>query len=124
MIQTWLLIIWLALASASSVEQMDVNAAAKAMRDGWAPFILDVRTKEESNIATLATTDILIPHDELTKRLQEVPKDREILVYCHSGIRSAMAAEILKQNGYGRVVNLSGGIADWAKQIDPKMKTY
>ncbi|MGB0638533.1 MAG: rhodanese-like domain-containing protein [Myxococcota bacterium] len=122
--QTWLMTIWLALANAASFEQMGVKAAAAAMQGGWTPFILDVRTIEESNIAKLANTDILIPHDELDKRLKEVPKDREILVYCHSGIRSARAAEVLKQNGYGRVVNLSGGIVDWAKQIDPQMKTY
>ena len=123
MIQTWLLTMWLALANAASFEEMDVHAAATAMREGWVPFVLDVRTIEESNIAKLTTTNVLIPHDELTKRLQEVPKDRDILVYCHSGIRSAKAAEILKQNGYGRVVNLRGGIVDWAKLIDPNIKT-
>ena len=124
MIQTWFFIAWLANAIAAGFEQMAVKDVAHALENGWTPFVLDVRTVEESNIAKLATTDILIPHNELETRLKEVPRDRDILVYCHSGIRSANAAKLLKQNGYKRVVNMSGGIVDWAKTVDPKMKTY
>jgi rhodanese-related sulfurtransferase len=124
MIKTWLFMMWLAIANAADFEQMNVQDIANALQQGWAPFVLDVRTLEESNIAKLATTDALIPHDELAQRLKEVPRDRDILVYCHSGVRSAKAAGVLKQNGYGRVVNMSGGITDWAKRIDPKIKTY
>ena len=124
MIQTWFFMAWLANAIAAGFEQMAVKDIALAIENGWTPFVLDVRTVEESNIAKLATTDILIPHNELETRLKEVPRDRDILVYCHSGIRSANAAKLLKQNGYKRVVNMSGGIVDWAKTVDPKMKTY
>ena len=124
MIQTWLFMTWLAIASAAGFEQMAVKDIAHAMEKGWAPFVLDVRTIEESNIAKLATTDALIPHNELEQRLKELPRDRDILVYCHSGIRSAKAARLLKHNGYKRVVNMSGGIVDWAKTVDPTMKTY
>lgn len=119
-----LLVSWWAVATAADFEHMDVQAVDTAFKQGWAPFVLDVRTENEAKIARLKKTDALIPHIELAARLSEVPKDRDILVFCHSGYRSARAAEILKANGYGRVVNMTGGINAWAKTIDSTMKTY
>ena len=50
-----------------------------------------------------------IPVDEVRDRLSEIPKDREILVYCGQGLRSYIVTRILKQKGYDNVKNISGG---------------
>jgi len=57
-------------------------------------------------------------------RFAEVPKGREVIVHCKSGMRSAKAVEFLKSQGYSRLVNLTGGILGWAEKIDPGMPRY
>jgi adenylyltransferase/sulfurtransferase len=66
----------------------------------------------------------LIPIQELEQRLVEVGKDRDIVVYCHVGLRGAIAAHLLRRHGYPRVRNLSGGINAWAENVDPNMPRY
>jgi len=70
-------------------------------------FLLDVRTRSEFQMGAISGA-LNIPIDELRMRIQDVPKDKEILVYCATGLRSYLACLILKQKGY-RCKNLSGG---------------
>lgn len=56
---------------------------------------------------------INIPLDELRGKIDELPKDKDIYVYCQIGLRGYMATRILKQNGFEKVSNLSGGYALW-----------
>ena len=67
---------------------------------------------------------MLVPLPELPNRLAEVPRDREVVVHCKSGMRSAKAIEFLRLQGYSRLVNLSGGILAWAEKVDPGMPRY
>ena len=85
-------------------------------------FILDVRKDHEFAICNLAGT--LIPLDELPARVSELSQDQEILVHCKMGGRSAKAVHFLRENGFGRVWNLRGGITAWANEVDPEMPTY
>ena len=85
-------------------------------------FILDVREPYEYKIAQIGGK--LIPQTDVPNRLDEIDRNREIIVQCHSGVRSQKIAEYLKQQGYPRVVNLAGGILAWAEEIDPKMQKY
>lgn len=71
------------------------------------PYILDVRTIEEYNLSHIDGA-INIPLDELRKDLKKLDKSKEIVVHCHSGLRSYLACRILKQKGYN-VKNLIGG---------------
>ena len=71
-------------------------------------FFLDARTPEEFDLGALPGA-VNIPHTELRKRLNEVPKDRPIVVNCGMGLRGYLAERILRQNGYTNTVNLSGG---------------
>lgn len=71
-------------------------------------FFLDVRTVEEYKLGAMAGT-VNIPHTELRKRLDEVPKDRIIVINCAIGLRAYLAERILTQNGYKQVYNLTGG---------------
>ena len=93
----------------------DIDAAeAKAFLDGTpAPFVLDVRTVQETagGVASGAT---LIPMDEVEGRLAEIPKDgRPILVYCAAGARSAAVCEFLTKEGFQNALNLEGGFGTW-----------
>ncbi len=103
--------------------RISVEDAARRLREGWNPFVLDVRNDAEAAIVRFPFADALIPHTEVGNRLADIPKDREILVHCKLGGRSSQAAAVLAANGY-RVTNLEGGIVAWAKQIDPSMPVY
>lgn len=85
-------------------------------------FVLDVREPHEYQICNIGGH--LIPLNDLPRRLGELEKDREIVVHCRSGVRSAKAAEFLRANGFKDVKNLAGGILAWAEKIDPKMQKY
>ncbi|MCK4929062.1 MAG: rhodanese-like domain-containing protein [Methanosarcinales archaeon] len=85
---------------------------AKVMVDSGEYFLLDVRTQEEYDAGHIAGS-VLIPHTELEDRLDEVPSDMPILVYCRTARRSAIAADVLVENGYTNVSNMAGGIVQW-----------
>lgn len=71
-------------------------------------FLLDVRTNMEYSLGNIDGS-VNIPVDELRDRLDEIPKDKEILVYCQVGLRGYLACRILSQHGFKSVKNLSGG---------------
>lgn len=75
-------------------------------------FLLDVRTAQESSQARLPGST-LIPINEFEGRIQEVPKNRTIIVYCAVGSRSKPVAEYLSKNGYKDVYNMTDGIVGW-----------
>ena len=84
----------------------------KDMIDRGEVFILDVRTREEYDAGHIRGS-ALIPLQELDKRLNEIPKDKKILVYCRTGHRSTQASEILANNGFKEVYNMKSGITEW-----------
>ncbi len=101
-----------------------VTAAHARLRDGWKPYVVDVRTPEEAALARLDFTDRLHPHDTILDIAEELPRDKDLLLYCRSGGRSARAATALAQVGFRRLYNLEGGINAWAEQIDPRLRPY
>jgi rhodanese-related sulfurtransferase len=80
-------------------------------------IIVDVRTKEEFVGGHLEEA-LLLPVQELEGRLDELPKDKPIIVYCRSGSRSRTAAEILVANGFTMVYDM-GGISSWIEEGYP-----
>ena len=82
---------------------------------GWNPFILDVRSEGEYEQAHVASCDLLINHEAVLSMVDSIPKNREVLIYCRSGMRSQMAAMLLMQAGYEgtSLFNLEGGIMAW-----------
>ena len=81
--------------------------SVEELRNEEKPYILDVRTIEEYNLSHIDGA-INIPLDELRENLEKLDKSKEIVVHCHSGLRSYLACRILKQKGYN-VKNLIGG---------------
>ena len=89
------------------------------------PFVLDVREPFEWEIVNLADFGAhLIPLRELADRITELPDNREIVIHCRSGVRSAKAANLLAENGFSRLFNLSGGILKWIDEVDPSLSKY
>lgn len=77
-------------------------------RDKEDELIIDTRTQEEYEFGHIQGA-INIPVDELRNRLSDIPKEKTIIVYCAVGLRGYIAGRILKQHGYEKVYNLSGG---------------
>lgn len=87
------------------------------------PFLLDVREPNEFAYCNIDGS-VLVPLGELVQRAQALPTDREIVVICHHGNRSFRAAAWLQQSLGMDVINLQGGVAAWAAEIDLAMKQY
>lgn len=90
---------------------------------GDTPLILDVREPEEVTLAVFPQA-IHIPMGEVPSRLAELDPDRETVVVCHHGIRSAQVAGYLARLGFERVLNLIGGIDAWSVSVDPSVPRY
>jgi len=106
----------------NGIPQISVKELKRRRDAGQSVFLLDVREPYEYQIAQIGGT--LIPQNDVPQRLNEIPRDREIVVHCRSGARSQKIAEFLKQSGYSQVVNLAGGILAWSDEIDPKVQKY
>ncbi len=99
-------------------------AALKARLDRGEPlFILDVREQFEISLAPFPGASH-IPMDDIPSRLTELDPDRETVVVCHHGVRSAQVAMYLARMGFERVLNLSGGIDAWSEDADPSTPRY
>ena len=83
-----------------------------------APFVLDVRAPEEF-VTGYVPGAVNIPYDQVAARLAEVPKDKDVVLYCRSGRRAAMAAEVLAAQGYTRLMHLEGDMPAWIAQGRP-----
>jgi rhodanese-related sulfurtransferase len=93
------------------------------MDRGDIPLILDVREPEEVALAAFPRA-MHIPMGEVPSRLAELNPDRETVVVCHHGIRSAQVAGYLASMGFGRVLNLTGGIDAWSVTVDAAVPRY
>ncbi len=90
--------------------EVSVKQAAELRDQGV--FVLDVREPDEWAQAHIPGAT-LIPLGELQTRVNELPKDQPVLVYCRSGNRSATGRDILKAAGFENVTSMSGGINEW-----------
>lgn len=103
----------------------EITPRELAGRDGAepAPLLLDVRESWELDISRLDGA-VHIPMGQVPDRLDEIPRDREVVVLCRSGGRSAQVCRFLQQQGYAQVRNLAGGILAWGEQVDPTLTPY
>ncbi|MCS7024755.1 MAG: molybdopterin-synthase adenylyltransferase MoeB [Bryobacteraceae bacterium] len=108
----------------AALEQEIEPRQVKALIDQKAPIVLiDVREVHEHQICNIPYAK-LIPLGELPKRLHELNPADDIIVHCKSGMRSAKACDLLRQNGFLRVRNMKGGILAWSDQVDPTVPKY
>ncbi len=95
------------------INQVEPAQAKSKLSGKQASFLLDVRQPEEYREGHISGAK-LIPLGELQKRAKELPRDREIIVVCHSGNRSGSAVRYLASAGYN-AVNLRGGMINWVR---------
>lgn len=103
--------------------EIDVTEVAERLRNGEEFVLLDVREQWEFETAQLPNA-VLVPLSTLTSAINSLDVDREYVVYCHHGMRSAMAANWLKAQGFPRVSNMSGGIDAWSINVDRSVPQY
>ena len=87
------------------------------------PLLLDVREPWEFETCRIDGSE-LIPMSRIPSRLDEMDPERETVVICHHGVRSYQVAIYLERYGFSSLINLSGGVAAWARDIDTSMATY
>jgi adenylyltransferase/sulfurtransferase len=106
-----------------SVSQVGVRALHERMQSGEPFVLLDVREPFEFELAQIEGAN-LIPLGELPQRANELDRTADIFVLCHSGMRSARAAEFLRSAGFARVASVAGGIDAWSEEVDPSVPRY
>jgi len=99
---------------------------AERVGSGWTPFLLDVRRADEERLTSLEGTSLRIQHNSVPQRSDEIPRGRDVVVYCRTGVRSAAVARYLvtSRDSEGRVYNLSGGIHEWSDTVDSSVIKY
>lgn len=101
---------WVMLTSAARIDGVGIDAVRA--RDKKA-FLLDVREPEEYTMGHVPGA-VNIPQADLATRLDDVPRDRQVMVICQAGMRSMRAAQFLKQMGFANVASVTGGTNAWA----------
>jgi len=113
--------------SARPHEAGDVDITVEELKarldSGDDVVLLDVREPHERFICDLPSST-LIPMAEIPRRMDEIDRQRDVVVYCRSGARSSRVVAFLRRQGFERVMNLRGGMLDWIDRIDPTQPKY
>jgi rhodanese-related sulfurtransferase len=105
------------------IRQLSARELSDKLAGPAKPVVLDVREPWELAVCHLPDA-VNIPMGQIPARAEELPKDIEIVVMCHHGVRSQHVALFLQGQGFDKLYNLKGGIAAWSREVDPKMPTY
>ena len=113
-------------AADSTISVATLDGWLKERADGGRDFTLvDVREPNEYEINQIPGS-VLIPKGEFLNgnALEQLPQDKQVVLHCKSGARSAEALAVLKGAGYADAVHVGGGVVAWVNQIDPSQPTY
>ncbi len=113
-------------AADATISVTTLDGWLKERADGGRDFLLvDVREPNEYEINQIPGS-VLIPKGEILngKAFDQLPQDKQIVLHCKSGIRSAEALAVLKGAGYADAVHVGGGVVAWVNQIDPSQPSY
>ncbi len=102
------------------ISAQDLDARLKA---GETPVLLDVREPWERNLCALPNS-LHAPMQQIPMAMNDLDPETEVVVYCHTGVRSLHVGKFLEHNGFKNVVNLRGGIEAWAREVDKTMARY
>jgi adenylyltransferase/sulfurtransferase len=107
--------------------ELDYHITPPELKARWdrgdRPFLLDVREPFEHELVHLPDA-VLMPMGDVPTRQGELDPDREIVVYCHHGVRSMRVVTWLRASGFPHARNLRGGIDAWTNQVDPTLVRY
>jgi hydroxyacylglutathione hydrolase len=93
-------------------ERLSAQFASELLTSDPAPLVVDVRAPRERQVKLIASS-VSVPLNHLAKKLEDLPKNRPLLVYCAGGYRSSIAASMLRRGGFSQVAEIAGGIAGW-----------
>jgi rhodanese-related sulfurtransferase len=113
-------------AAGSTISVTDLERLLKEREEGSRDFVLvDVREQNEFEINRIPGS-VLIPKGEFLNgnAFEQLPQDKQVVLHCKSGVRSAEALAVLKGAGYGDAVHVGGGVVAWVNQIDPSQPSY
>jgi len=113
-------------AAAAAVGSTITAAELKEWQDAGKDFLLvDVREPAEYDIVRIPGS-VLIPKGDILsgEALAQLPQDRQVVLHCKTGVRSAEALAALKAAGFRDAVHVQGGVVSWVKQVDPSLPTY
>jgi len=96
------------------VNEIDSESLHQRLAAGEDLLLVDIRTEGEIAQGAIPAA-LILPMHLLPLRLEELPRDRDLVLYCRSGARSYQACAYLLQQGLGRALNLRGGIIAWAR---------
>ena len=103
---------------------MKVNELLKAKEQDKDLVLVDIREPFEKQLCNIEGT-INIPMRDITSNMHKLPRNKNLVIICHKGIRSKMVIDQLNSTGYFKKVhNLEGGIDQWAIEIDREMTRY
>jgi len=105
-----------------SIREISPDELQKMLASENPPTLIDVREEGEAAICQIAGST-LIPMNTIPQHLEEIPRDRPVVLYCHHGMRSMMVGQFLDRNGF-EVLSLAGGIDLWTTQVEPDMARY
>jgi sulfur-carrier protein adenylyltransferase/sulfurtransferase len=108
---------------AREMDEMAVSELKARMDAGNAPVIVDVREPSEFQICRIPGS-VLIPLGQLAGRASELDPSAEVVLQCKSGGRSTRATALLRERGFSKARNLTGGILAWIDQVDPDQPKY
>ncbi len=106
-----------------AISEIDPLELAEKLKRGDDLQLIDVREQWEWEIARLPGAR-LIPLGQLSEHIGTLDPNRETVIYCKSGVRSLHAAYELEDAGFRKLVNLSGGILRWSRDVDPEVRRY
>lgn len=98
------------------LKNLNANDFQKAIESSSNKILIDVREKTEFKIGFIPNA-VNIPLSELKGRVNDIPKNKDVFLYCQSGMRSRQAASILKKYGFAEFTQLQGGILSWKGKI-------
>jgi len=93
-------------------ERLSAPFAAELLASAQPPLVIDVRSQREREQKNIAAS-MSVPLNHLAEKMDSLPKDRDILVYCAGGYRSSIGASLLQRAGFEKVSEIAGGIAAW-----------
>jgi len=105
------------------VRQLSASDVSARLKQGEDLLVLDVREPSELKLAALAGATH-IPMNAIPMRAEELPKDKDIVVMCHHGMRSMQVALYLERLGFDKLYNLRGGIDAWSREVDTTIPLY
>ncbi len=105
--------------ASDSVKTHTVQELCAFLDEGRTPLILDVRSREELEREGRIPGALHIHITQLLSRIAEVPADKEVYIFCGSGLRSMIAASLLKRKGWDNVAVILGGFAGWNSTACP-----